>query len=157
MSETPKTHEEVAWELIRSENERLRAEVARLTQENEHLLARLVTHPYKTYAVILGEEYDTLVMRVKQAEAALAAMTAERDLAVAHDRQPYPTAHAYEQVCKTLTARTAERNAAAERLAQIEALRENLSSQYANPSGFEAAFRQLLALLDALPGGTDNG
>jgi hypothetical protein len=38
--------------------------------------------------------------------AALAAENAklkqERDLAIAHDRQPYPTAHAYEQVCKAL-------------------------------------------------------
>ena len=26
----------------------------------------------------------------------------ERDLAIAHDRQPYPTAWAYEQACKAL-------------------------------------------------------
>lgn len=32
----------------------------------------------------------------------LATMTRERDLAVAHDLQPYPTAHAYEMVCNAL-------------------------------------------------------
>jgi hypothetical protein len=31
---------------------------------------------------------------------AQARLEAERDLAIAHDRQPYPTAWAYEQVCK---------------------------------------------------------
>lgn len=29
-------------------------------------------------------------------------LTLERDLAIAHDRQPYPTAWAYEQACKTI-------------------------------------------------------
>ena len=32
----------------------------------------------------------------------IAKLTEERDLAIAHDQQPYPTAHAYERVCKTL-------------------------------------------------------
>ncbi len=32
----------------------------------------------------------------------LAAVTQERDLALAHDTQPYPTQWAYEQVCKAL-------------------------------------------------------
>ena len=35
-------------------------------------------------------------------EAEIAQITRERDLAIAHDRQLYPTAHAYEQVCKAL-------------------------------------------------------
>lgn len=30
------------------------------------------------------------------------ALIMERDLAIAHDRQPYPTANAYEQACKAL-------------------------------------------------------
>lgn len=40
------------------------------------------------------------VLRVRDDE--LAALRAERDLAVAHDRQPYPTAWAYDQACKAL-------------------------------------------------------
>ena len=38
-------------------------------------------------------ERDAAVRRAEEAEA-------ERDLAIAHDRQPYPTAWAYEQVCR---------------------------------------------------------
>jgi hypothetical protein len=34
----------------------------------------------------------------------------ERDLAVAHDRQPYPTADAYEKVCAALEAMRADRD-----------------------------------------------
>lgn len=34
----------------------------------------------------------------------------ERDLAVAHDRQPYPTAWAYEQACKALAAAERDRD-----------------------------------------------
>lgn len=34
--------------------------------------------------------------------AELAKAIQERDLAIAHDRQPYPTAWAYEQACKAL-------------------------------------------------------
>jgi hypothetical protein len=37
----------------------------------------------------------------------------ERDLAVAHDRQPYPTAEAYEKACEALNATKAQ-------LAQVE-------------------------------------
>lgn len=34
--------------------------------------------------------------------ATLAQVIHERDLAIAHDRQPYPTAWAYEQACRTI-------------------------------------------------------
>lgn len=40
--------------------------------------------------------------RIKELETALETATRERDLAIAHDRQPYPTAWAYEQACKTI-------------------------------------------------------
>lgn len=45
----------------------------------------------------------------------------ERDLAVAHDRQPYPTAEAYEKVCAAL-------NEHKERLAQVEKERTRLET-----------------------------
>lgn len=44
--------------------------------------------------------------------AQLATALKERDEAIAHDRQPYPTAYAYEKVCEILTTRTAERDIA---------------------------------------------
>lgn len=40
-----------------------------------------------------SESNHRLIALIQEAEA-------QRDLAVAHDRQPYPTAHAYEHVCK---------------------------------------------------------
>lgn len=50
----------------------------------------------------------------------LHAVTEQRDLAIAHDRQPYPTAHAYEKVCATLERKRAE-------LAEVTADRDRLS------------------------------
>lgn len=38
----------------------------------------------------------------------VARLTRERDLAIAHDTQPYPTAHAYERVCEVLAERDRE-------------------------------------------------
>lgn len=49
----------------------------------------------KHYADVDRERIATLQSRIKELER-------ERDLAVAHDRQPYPTAWAYEQACKTI-------------------------------------------------------
>lgn len=51
---------------------------------------------------------DEAADRIAALERALAAAQAERDLAIAHDRQPYPTAHAYEQACKALEAARAD-------------------------------------------------
>lgn len=42
------------------------------------------------------------VMAIRDEE--MAKLREERDLAIAHDRQPYPTAWAYEQACKALNA-----------------------------------------------------
>ena len=50
----------------------------------------------------------------------LEAAERERDLAIAHDRQPYPTAHAYEMACKART-KWQDRAEAAERV--VESLR----------------------------------
>ena len=43
----------------------------------------------------------------------------ERDLAIAHDRQPYPTAWSYEQVCTALNAAKSENERLMEALKQI--------------------------------------
>lgn len=45
-----------------------------------------------------------ILKRLDETDAEIARLTRERDLAVAHDRQPYPTAWAYEQACKALEA-----------------------------------------------------
>lgn len=49
---------------------------------------------------------------VEALQAENARLTLERDEALAHDRQPYPTAAAYDAVCETLRVRTIERDAA---------------------------------------------
>lgn len=65
-------------------------------RSNDWPIARLCEWPTATFlskcdpATILS-----LIERVEQAER-------DRDLAVAHDRQPYPTADAYEKVCAAL-------------------------------------------------------
>jgi hypothetical protein len=46
--------------------------------------------------------------RIQALEAMVARLTTERDLAIAHDTQPYPTAWAYEQACAALHAAKAE-------------------------------------------------
>ena len=51
-------------------------------------------------------------------------VTEQRDLAIAHDRQPYPTAAAYEAVCATLERKRAE-------LAEVTADRDRLSNTIA--------------------------
>ncbi len=55
-----------------------------------------------------------------QAQAALAACEQERDLAIAHDRQPYPTAWAYEQACKALESTKQQLAQAQERVRELE-------------------------------------
>jgi hypothetical protein len=44
----------------------------------------------------------------------------ERDLAIAHDTQPYPTAWAYEQACRVMREREAERDALQARLDTVD-------------------------------------
>lgn len=58
-----------------------------------------------------------LVLGIHEEEAAK--LRWERDLAIAHDRQPYPTAWAYEQVCKARTAWQERAEQAEARLARI--------------------------------------
>lgn len=52
----------------------------------------------------------------------LAALELERDLAVAHDRQPYPTAWAYEQVCAARTAHQERADKAEAAVARVRKL-----------------------------------
>jgi hypothetical protein len=53
------------------------------------------------------------------ADAEQAELRRERDLAIAHDRQPYPTAWAYEQACKALRTHRERADAAEAVLARI--------------------------------------
>jgi hypothetical protein len=68
--------------------------------------------PWEALDDALAAVLPVLRQRAEQAER-------ERDLAVAHDRQPYPTAWAYEQACKALDkhrARAEQAEAAVQRV-----------------------------------------
>ncbi len=67
----------------------------------------------------LEQQIKHLSDMLNQAERELAAARRERDLAIAHDRQPYPTAWAYEQVCKALEACKGELAAALRKADQV--------------------------------------
>jgi len=47
-------------------------------------------------------------------------LTTERDLAIAHDRQPYPTAQAYEKTCEALHKKEAENEQQAKKVEELE-------------------------------------
>lgn len=53
----------------------------------------------------------------------------ERDLAIAHDRQPYPTAEAYEKVCEVLHKREAELAEVEQREKQLRKALEYVQSR----------------------------
>ena len=89
-----------------AERNALRAQLAELEQVVE--LARTQTEDcVQQVDQVLGHRYHTPGVHysiphiAEKAAAEIAELTRERDLAVAHDRQPYPTAWAYEQVCRT--------------------------------------------------------
>ena len=68
--------------------------------------------------------WEVLAAALADTQARLAEVEWERDLALAHDRQPYPTAHAYEQVCKALETTSARCEAMREALEKVK--REHL-------------------------------
>ena len=106
-----------------------------------------------------GREYgawDMLLIAEKAAGELLAAkdtkiaeLTRERDLAITHDRQPYPTAWAYEQACKALH----ERDEEIDRLRSWTGVEEFLDAHYP-PSVFDGSSGdegpQIVALLRAV-------
>lgn len=73
------------------------------------------------------ERYRGMLAHIEAENAQLLAdkkrLTTERDLAVAHDTQPYPTAWAYEQACAAMHRREAERDEARAALADLPLIR----------------------------------
>lgn len=96
----------------------------------------------------LIKERDQLKAEVERLFAQIDGLRFERDLAIAHDRQPYPTAEAYELVCKARTRLDAE----IERLNRIIAkeLSENdeLGAEFAYVRALQIESAQLREKLD---------
>lgn len=78
-------------------------------------------------------DYD-LIQRLATAllaeHAARARAEMERDFAIAHDRQPYPTAWAYDRLAKANIKHIAERDALAARLAEAERERDEYKQAF---------------------------
>jgi len=125
------------------------AEQPEAVKEAKRLLALIASGPFPhaarwelTHAAeqLVRDLLDLLASQDRALEEA----QRERDLAIAHDRQPYPTAWAYEQVCKARDkhqARAEQAEAARERLreALMELHMECLDEGH-NDSGDPSAF-----------------
>lgn len=58
-------------------------------------------------------------LNIEWLQAEVARLTRERDLAIAHDTQPYPTAEAYDLACKALARTKADRETMAKEWGQL--------------------------------------
>lgn len=67
-----------------------------------------------------------LITDNERLNARVAELEAERDQAIAHDRQPYPTAWAYEQACAALEKHRKRAEKAEAAIARVEALKGDL-------------------------------
>lgn len=76
--------------------------------------------------ILCDQHIPYLLSALTDLSARVEQLTRERDLAIAHDTQPYPTAEAYELVCKTRDSR-AERAEA--RVAELEATLQRRDGQ----------------------------
>ncbi|WP_217235429.1 hypothetical protein [Streptomyces sp. AC555_RSS877] len=83
------------------------------------------------------------------ADAEQAELRRERDLAIAHDRQPYPTAWAYEQACKALH----RKEAAIERVLEFAASLDEIGRRLAGPDAVHPVAARIRHLLDTQPVG----
>src|SRR5688572_28460694 len=65
-------------------------------------LAELIDRVRRHYCLPGNDDVYQVTVLAEQLNARLAEVEAERDAAIAHDRQPYPTADAYEAACHAL-------------------------------------------------------
>jgi DNA-binding NtrC family response regulator len=65
------------------------------------------------------QDIAVLLAEVDRLRSELARVTEERDLAVAHDTQPYPTQHAYDAACAALEKHRARADAAEAELQRV--------------------------------------
>jgi len=90
------------------------------------------------------EDTDELLMEVDR-------LTDERDLAVAHDRQPYPTAWAYEQACRALADARADVERITVRFNAAQSIRVSRLDMEVYYIGERDERRRIRAAIEALP------
>lgn len=120
-------------------------------------------------AIVACPECVTLVHEaiatISHLQARLEAAERERDEAIAHDRQPYPTAAAYEAVCVALRKHKTDLAIAEARAkvlrAEVDAWREMCPNDWLNSKvGWgtaRVAVNLAIAATNSLPKGDDNG
>lgn len=117
------------------------------------LLSRPIEQPtadraarWEAAANAAGREVDrnALAVYMAVADAEQAELRRERDLAVAHDRQPYPTAWAYEQACKALH----RKEAAIDRVLEFAVRLGETGRQLAGPDAVHPVAAHIRHLLD---------
>jgi hypothetical protein len=91
------------------------------------------------------EAITTAVIAIADTEQA--ELRRERDLAIAHDRQPYPTAWAYEQACKALR----RKEEAIDRVLTFAASLDETGRQIAGPEAVHPVAARIRHLLDTRP------
>jgi hypothetical protein len=108
------------------------------------------TARWEAAAHAAGREVDrnALAVYMAVADAEQAELRRERDLAVAHDRQPYPTAWAYEQACKALH----RKEAAIDRVLEFAGRLDETGRQLAGPDAVHPVAAHIRHLLDTPAG-----
>jgi hypothetical protein len=104
------------------------------------------TARWEAAANAAGREVDrnALAVYMAVADAEQTELRRERDLAVAHDRQPYPTAWAYEQACKALH----RKEAAIDRVLEFASRLDETGRQLAGPEAVHPVAAHIRHLLD---------
>lgn len=100
---------------------------------------------------------NDFIARITELEQRIKVLTEERDLAIAHDRQPYPTADAYAKACTALENKRQQIEARDERIAGLEAVIEQAKlhlfamSIYSSPNRAWEATKNAKVILDSTP------
>lgn len=100
---------------------------------------------FSTLSTPASDRYRRIAEAVMAiADAEQAELRRERGLAIAHDRQPYPTAWAYEQACKALRRKAA----AIERVLEFAASLDETGRQLAGPDAVHPVAAHIRHLLE---------
>lgn len=105
-------------------------------------MGNLLTHITEAEARFVAAcDRETVLALLDRIEAA----EKERDLAIAHDRQPYPTAYAYEKACEALRETKARLSTAEQECERLRGERDEIRSLKVPPSVDDLLLAQMEA------------
>ncbi|MFF0139704.1 hypothetical protein ACFYRN_25025 [Streptomyces sp. NPDC005227] len=131
-----KTPDEVAAAALAAEGTARRERYAAAIRDR--IKARTFPPGAGAAALFGATEFDLADAAMAVADAEQATLRRDRDLAVAHDRQPYPTAWAYEQACAALRRKT-------EAIERLRALAERWENALPPDHAYARSLRTALA------------